>query len=271
MKPARLGDAEFAALAELLRRETGIALGPNKRTLVEARLQRRLRELGLSDYTAYLARLREDAEGCELVALIDLISTNVTAFFREAEHFRILERAATEWLAQGRTRLRFWSAACSSGEEPYSLAMTLADHAARSDLRILATDISTRMLRAAVQGNYGEEAVRNVPEALRRRWLREGDMGGERLYRVADDLKRMILFRRLNLSRFPLPVRGSFDAVLCRNVMIYFTAEVRRNLVAELHRLLRPGGYLLIGHAETLLGMEEGFTYVAPSVYRRQP
>ena len=265
----RLRDAEFAAIADLMRRVTGIELGPGKRALVEARLQRRLRALHLASYADYLEYLASDREGDELVQLIDVVSTNVTSFFREPEHFRFLAELTDRWLGEGRRRLRFWSAACSSGEEAYSLAMTVAHAARRTDLRILATDISTRVLRQAVQGNYPEEAVATVPPESRRRWFRESVAGGRRLYRVADELKHLIMFRRLNLSRTPLPVRGVFDAVLCRNVMIYFGGAVRRQLVAELHRLLRPGGYLMIGHAETLLGMDEGFAFEAPSIYRR--
>ncbi len=267
-----IGDEEFSVIAAIMRRVAGIELHERKRALVEARINRRLRVLGLKSYREYLARLEADADGSELIQLIDAISTNVTSFFREPDHFYLLARETAGWLSAGRRRLRFWSAACSSGEEPYSLAMTLAEvPAARgADIRILATDISTRVLSLAVKGNYRESMLAAVPAAQRRAWFRSSGDGPDRLYRVSDELKRMIMFRRLNLNRTPYPIRGIFDAVLCRNVMIYFGQELRRRIVAEMSRLVRPGGYLLIGHAETLLGIEDGFEFVRPSVYRRR-
>jgi len=267
-----IGDEEFTAIAELMRRVVGIELNAGKRALVEARVNHRLRALGLTDYGAYLRLLARDREGGELVRLIDAIATNVTSFFREEEHFVLLAAETDGWLAAGRRRLRFWSAACSSGEEPYSLAAALVEAAdgRPADIRILATDVSTRMLGRAVRGNYDAAAVAGMPAPRRDRWFRVGGTDGQRLYRIADELKRMIMFRRLNLNRTPYPIRGRFDAVLCRNVMIYFGQPLRRRIVAEMHRLIRPGGYLLIGHAETLLGMDEGFEFVQPSVYRRR-
>ncbi len=262
---------QFEFLRKLLYEQTGIVLTERKRALVESRITQRLRALGLADFTSYLDYLRRDAGGEELVHLIDVISTNVTHFFREADHFRMVEVITEQWLDQGANRLRFWSAACSTGEEPYSLAMTLQPFLARTgtDIRILATDISTRVLAHARTGVFDAERLETVPESLRRRHFhREAGNAGDR-YAVAEDLKRLVVFHRLNFTRMPYPIRGSFDLIMCRNAMIYFDRTLRAKMVEEFARLLKPGGYLMVGHAETLIGMEKSFRTIHPSVYQR--
>ena len=267
----RIGDVEFECIRRMMHDQVGIVLQENKKALVEARVNRRLRTLGIDGYARYLEYLDQDRTGQELVLLIDAISTNVTHFFREMEHFRFLERTAAAWLAAGRRRLRFWSAACSTGEEPYSMAMTLhrLQGAADVDMRILATDISTAVLLHAQQGNYAEQGVATIPGGYETGVFQRRVSGTETVYRVHDSLKSMILFRRLNLNRTPYPIKGSFDVIFCRNVMIYFDKELRARIVEQAHRLLNDDGYLIIGHAETLLGMDSRFAYVQPSVYRK--
>lgn len=267
----RISDRHFHAIRELMAEQVGIVLQDKKKALVESRMNRRLRTLGISDYGEYLEYLRADKSGQELILLIDAISTNVTHFFREQDHFEFLHASATRWLAEGRDKLRFWSAACSSGEEPYSLAMTLKSlpAAGGADIRILASDISTHILRRAVQGSYLAESVFTIPRSMADRFLQRSSSDAGDVYRVSDELRNMVVFRRLNLNRTPYPIRGVFDAIMCRNVMIYFDNELRSRIVGEAFRLLRPGGYLLIGHAETLVGIESRFEFERPAVYRR--
>ncbi len=265
-----LGIADFDALRDIIHDQVGIVLKDNKQALVEARVQKRLRALGMDTFSEYTSFLRRRDSGDEMIQLIDVISTNVTRFFREEEHFRLLTRLTRDWARQGRKRMRFWSAACSSGEEPYSMAMTLCDAVPQGvDMRILATDISTRILDRAVRGIYPRRLIESVPRDLRGRNF-EVSTGPEREFcRVVDRVRDMVMFRRLNLKRAPYPIRGEFDIVFLRNAMIYFDQDLREMILAEMRRFIRPGGYLIIGHAETLIGMDNEFVFVRPSVYRR--
>jgi chemotaxis protein methyltransferase CheR len=258
----------FSRLRDIVYEESGIALSPSKRALLMARTAKRVRALGLSGYDAYLEALEADATGDELVRFLDAVSTNVTSFFREPEHFDIVRTFVEESIVNGHGRFRVWSAGCASGEEPYSLAMTALDAAGRRplDVRILATDLSVHTLETARRGEYAEDKVQSIPPQLRHRYMTRSGRGEERTWVVGDDLRSLVLFRRLNLARPPFPMKGPFDLVLCRNVMIYFDQGVRRHLLAEFHRVLRSGGLLLVGHAESLASRSELFTLRSPSV-----
>ncbi len=258
----------FQRFSELIYRLTGISLKEGKESLLASRINKRMRTLGVDGYDHYLDLVLGDAAGQEVVQLIDAIATNVTSFFREPQHFRFIEEKVGEWLGQGQRRLRFWSAACSTGEEPYTLAMTLLD-AARGrdvDMRILATDISTRVLEQCRRGVFTQSRMDGIAGALRERHFTR--LGGEQ-WQAREELRRMIAVARLNLSTPPFPMQGPFDIVMCRNVMIYFDNEVRRALLAEIWRLVRPGGYLIVGHAESLAGSLSQFKSIAPSIYIR--
>jgi chemotaxis protein methyltransferase CheR len=269
-------DHEFEVLRQLVRRETGIALGPHKRTLLEARLTKRLRALRLPSFSAYHAYLRShDAEGEERARFVNAVTTNETAFFREPTHFAHL---ATEWLparraaaaTRGERRLRVWSAACSSGEEPYSVAMTLLDElgAADWDLRILASDIDTDVLARAVGGIYPAEAVARVPAPTLRRFFLRG-VGAQAGYvRVRPEVRALVTFRRLNLLDRTWPVRAQFDLIFCRNVLMYFDRPTQATLVARLERMLASEGLLVLGHAENLLGLGTDMRRVTSTIYR---
>lgn len=248
---------------------SGIQLGPRKEALVSARVGKRMRSLGISDYELYLDRLHEDRSGWEIVQLLDAISTNVTHFFREAKHFEFLGRILREWAAGGQTRFRMWSAACSTGEEPYSIAMTaLASMGAPGlDLRILATDISTKVLEHSIKGVYEKGKLDKVPMEFKTRHFEGCPGSGNSRFAVKPSLKNLIAFKRLNLVETPFPMKGPFDVIFCRNVMIYLEHSICRKLLAEIHRLLRPGGYLMVGHAESLTGLTGSFKSVQPAVY----
>jgi len=261
----------FQKLRDVVYDLSGIALCDRKRALLATRLMKRMRTLGLSDYEEYLGVLLADRTGNELRMLVDAVSTNVTSFFRESQHFDFLRECTQESLEAGQRRFRLWSAACSTGEEPLSIAMTMADltHGLDVDVRILATDISGRALARCAEASYSAERVAAVPEPLRRRWMERHRVGGEEVFRPRREVREMIVYQRLNLSASPFPMQGPFDAVFCRNVMIYFDKPVRAALLEELFRLVKRDGHLFVGHAESLTGMMSGFKSLRPSVYLR--
>lgn len=263
-------EAIFNKFRSVVYQETGISLGPTKEALVAARVGKRLRVLGLNDYEAYLEHVESDPSGEEMTQLVDAICTNVTSFFREETHFEFVRARVLSALADGQSRFRIWSTACSTGEEVYSLAMTLSDLLVRDDapdLKILGTDLSTKALSQAISGRYSAQRVAEIhPELVRAFFIEEVAPDGVH-YRVDPGLQSMVLFRQLNLARPPFPLKGLLDVVLCRNVMIYFDQEVRHKLLVEIARLLKPGGHLIVGHAESLSGMRVGLVPVAPSIY----
>ncbi len=263
-----LGMREFKKISALVYERTRINLHEGKLPLVQNRLSKRLRRLGLDSFRSYLSYLDQDED--ELEAMINAITTNYTSFFREPEHFRFLrETFLPEALEKDRRKLRFWSAGCSSGEEPYSLAMELLENIpdiAARDVLILATDVSTRALSAAVEGLYPPEPVFKCQPLYRKRYFAEdGDSG---MFSVSPEVKRLVRFRYLNLFD-PWPMRGPFDLIMCRNVMIYFERGPKMELVRRFRDILRPGGYLFVGHSESLTGEEHGLRYVCPAVYRK--
>lgn len=268
-KESSLEPATFEKYRALIYEKSGIALAPGKEALVSARVAKRLRALMLDDHRAYLRLLKEDESGQELIQLLDAISTNVTSFYREPLHFQLLEKIVGEWREKGQQRFRIWCAASSTGEEPYTIAMTLREvfGTAPVDARLLATDISTKVLARAQEGIYTEERVKPVPKTLLNRYFDKRGPRDTPEYAVRQSLKDMVLFRRLNLATPPFPMHGPLDIVFCRNVMIYFDNQVRSRLLGEIHRLLKPGGYLFVGHAESLTGMVSPFKLVRPSVY----
>jgi chemotaxis protein methyltransferase CheR len=258
----------FSRFRALIYQLSGIALGDGKEGLVRSRVGRRMRALGLTDYDLYFDHLVADTSGDEIIHFLDVISTNVTSFFREEGHFRFLGETARCWGAERRSRIRLWSAACSTGEEPYSMAMTVRDAMEGNplDLKVLATDLSTRALEAARAGVFSQDRADGMPRPLRDRFfVRDERRPG--LFRAGPELRRTVSFARLNLADVPFPMSGPFDAVFCRNVMIYFDGEVRRRLLSQIHRLLRPGGFLFVGHSESLSGLTAGFRTIQPSVY----
>ena len=261
-----LSAADFRHVAELTKDVAGINLLPGKEGLVRARLARRLRARACASFADYLALVAADRTHEELKEMVDALTTNKTSFFREAQHFDYLVEAVLPAVAAEGRAPRLWSAGCSSGEEPYTLAMvvreTMPAHLADAT-RILATDISARVLARAGEATYGPEIEADVERArLRRHFASAGD--GR--WRVADPLRRMVRLARLNLMG-AWPMRGPFDAILCRNVMIYFDKPTQAALVDRFWELLAPGGHLFVGHSESLTGLTHRFRYVRPAVY----
>ncbi len=268
---ANLEQQTFKHFAELIYKEAGIHLAEHKQALVSARLSKRMRALKINDFDEYYNYVRNDRSQGELSQLLDAISTNVTFFYREADHFDVLSTRVQEWAQAGQTRFRLWCAAASTGEEPYTIALTLAE--ALDDLRdvkILATDISTSVLNAAGIGEYEAKKLEKISRPLRQKYFLPVQGKGAKAYRIKKPVRDMITFKWLNLSTPPFPMRGPLDVIFCRNVMIYFDNAVRQRLLDEMHRLLKPGGYLMVGHAESLSGLLSGFKSIRPSVYIKQ-
>ena len=268
-------DSEFRWLRDLIHAHTGIALSTHKRALLCSRLSKRLRHHRLVRFADYYRLLNEqDADGSELMEMINAITTNKTDFFREPHHFAFLrERLPPSLRARDPARLRVWSAGTSTGEEAYSIAMTLrdiGDTAGVSDIRILATDIDTRVLAHAMRGVYTTEQIGHVPPALRQRWFLLGHGAHAGQVRVKPELQELIRFRHLNLMDNPWPMQGPFDVIFCRNVIIYFDRPTQQQLIARFARLLRADGYLVLGHSESIHDSSVGLQHVAPSVYQRK-
>lgn len=255
----------YDSIRELLHSVSGIKLGAGKQELVKSRVGRRLRALGMASFDEYVGRLAHDRD--ELGRMVDVLTTNKTFFFREPAHFDfIVEHGLPAWRRAGR-RLRAWSAGCSTGEEPYTLCMVLAEALGDFgawDTRILATDISPRVLEAARAGVYADGALDGVPAGRRARFFEPSPAGA----RVRGELRERVHFARLNLLGH-WPMRGPFDVIFCRNVMIYFDEPTRTRLVTRFRELLAPGGWLLIGHSESLGAAPRGFRPVKPSTYAR--
>ena len=263
---------EFARFRALIYKESGISLTEQKRTLLASRLSRRLRELDLASFSDYYAKVTEDPTREEFTRMLDLISTNKTDFFREPKHFAFLRERIIPELERTKC-IRIWSSACSSGEEPYTIAMTLFDtvrNPAEWEFKILASDLSTRVLAKAATGIYDEERVRDVPPDVIRRHFLRGRGESEGLLKVKPHLAGMIQFRRLNLMDEHFPIKSSLDLIFCRNVMIYFDRPTQETLVNKFHRYLKPGGYLFIGHSESLQWVRHPFKSLAPTIYQKE-
>jgi len=264
----------FQRFAALAYEKAGISIKPGKEALVSARVAKRLRALSLSDAEGYLRYLEQDGSGEEMARFLDVISTHFTSFFREPDHFHLLETELARRIAEGQDRIRIWSAASSTGEEPYTLAMTAlgVKGAEAVDLKILATDIAVDTLRQAAEGCYSEARMGPVPEKLRARWFRrrvDDENPDEPLWEAKPELKKVVAFRRLNLAEPPFPMKGPFDVVFCRNVLIYFDQPTRQRLISAMEGLVRPDGLVCIGHTETLAGVKCGLKMLRPSVFRR--
>ncbi len=271
-----ISDREFDTIRRLVYDNFGIALGDQKKSLVTGRLQKVLRHRRLPDFQAYLEWLQADQSGEALEELANRISTNHTFFWRENSHFNHFAETSLPELAARRRQqggtLRFWCAGCSTGEEPYTLVMLMkevlgSDYKSLQPL-LLATDISAHALRVAMNGVYSDERLRQMPAALRSKYFRRGPQPDS--WQVVDDVRQQVTFRRHNLMQATFPFKTPFDAVFCRNVMIYFDKPTRDALVARFHRHTVPGGYLYIGHSETLGRDGALYDYVLPAAYRRK-
>jgi chemotaxis protein methyltransferase CheR len=267
----RLTAGEFRQIRELAYQRFGLDLKRGKEALVTARLCKKLRKLGFRTFAEYHRHVLADTTGDALVELIDALTTNHTSFLRERAHFEFLAQVANQEFREVST-LRIWSAACSSGEEPYSIAMCLAEALSNSrscQFSILASDISTRVLEAARKAVYPSVRFEEVPEPWRRAYLLRGRGESQGFYKVKPELAQRVEFERINLIE-PFPHRGLFHVIFCRNVLMYFDKPTQQNVVQRLSVCLELGGYLFVGHAESLTGIQHGLHYVRPATYRNQ-
>jgi len=269
-------ERDFKRFSDFIHNECGIKMPPGKKTMLEARLQKRLRALGFDTYARYCEFLfSPNGMQSEIIHLLDVVTTNTTDFFREPRHFEILsERLLPAWHGRfgGSREMRFWSAGCSTGEEPYTLGMVLEDFAARAPgfrFSITATDISTRVLEHAVRAVYTEEKVARMAMTFKKRYLLRSKDKSRGLVRIAPEVRRHVTFGRLNFME-PFSLEHKLDAIFCRNVMIYFERATQEELLSKFCANLLSGGHLFIGHSESITGMRLPLRQVAPTIYQRE-
>lgn len=260
-----LSDKEFQGFRALIFNEAGIHMSDVKKPLVGGRLAKRLAQHGLDSYGEYYKIVTQDATERQMA--IDLLTTNETFFFREPKHFEFLSQTILPELAH-QPHVRVWSGACSSGEEPYTLAMTLAETLGHGRFDILASDISTRVLATAQKGMYPMEDAKDIPKPCRQAYCLKGVGSQEGWFVLDQPIRNSIRFEQINLNT-NLPDVGMFDVIFLRNVMIYFSMDTKREIVPRLLSKLRPGGYFIISHSESLHGVTEQLRMVKPSIYRK--
>jgi len=274
-----MNDREFQRFSALVYEHAGIKMPPAKKIMLEARLQKRLKSLGIGSFEEYgdYVTSREGHEN-ELVHMIDVVTTNKTDFFREPAHFEFLVKTAIPKIQQIRQNvsnepLRIWSAGCSSGEEPYTLAMVLSEYAQQKpgfNFSILASDICTQILKTAKTAVYPEDRADTIPVNLKKKYLLRSRERERALVRIAPNLRSMISFRRINFMDDNFGINEKMDIIFCRNVVIYFDKSTQQTLMKKFYNQLKPGGYLFIGHSETLSGLDVKFDSVASTVYRKE-
>ncbi len=277
--PATLSDREFQRFSELIYEHAGIKMPPAKKTMLEARLQKRLKANSIASFEEYSDYVFSNKGGTtELIHLIDVVTTNKTDFFREPGHFDFLVKTALPAILQTRgdvlrDPVRIWSAGCSTGEEPYTLAMVLSEFAVgRPDFRaaITASDICTQVLQTAKTAIYPEERTDPIPLNLKKKYLLRSREKSKSLVRISPKLRSLVTFRRINFMDDSFGIAEKMDIIFCRNVVIYFDKQTQQTLMRKFHQQLKPGGFLFIGHSETLTGLDVDFKPVASTVYRKK-
>lgn len=264
-----MAEAEFQQIVERIRRLSGIVIQEHKRTMVQARIAEHMNNLGIRTFSDYLAYLDSPNGAIEEQRFCNVLTTNLTSFFREEHHFRHFEDEIERLSRLDKSKLRIWSAGCSSGQEPYSLALLLESQKVSRkipDIKILATDIDTDVLENAKSAVYKEEGLEKIPEYLQSsHYIHKGNS-----FKFSDRVRSYVTFRQLNLlERWPM--KGHFDFIFCRNVVIYFSADTKARLISRFAEILRPGGILYLGHSETILGDHKLLENVGKTIYKRVP
>ena len=274
IKKISLSDAEFEKLRDLVFKVSGISLAETKKELVVSRFTKRVKALKLQNFSEYYDLLVSPSGFSEVQNFINSITTNKTDFFREAHHFDFLVNTfIPQVISSGRRIVRIWSAACSTGEEPYTIAMVMAKHLVEPyniPVKILATDIDTNVLKTAVRGVYESGVLNTVPEEYMKKYFLRGKGDSLGLFKIKDDIKQMVTFKQLNFIAPEYPVTSTFDIIFCRNVIIYFNPETKRMVVNRLFRYLNDGGYIMMGHSETLFNMIDGLVYLKNTIYQKK-
>lgn len=262
----------FDSFRKLIYRESGIHLSERKRTLLSSRIGKRLRRLGIDCEKRYLEIIQTDASGEELRELLEAISTNTTHFYREPKHFEFLTQEIFPRYASGTSALRIWSAASSSGEEPYSIAIAAKEQPQleRTKVRILGTDICTQVLRRAVAGSYPEQQLRELPQDLKLRYFTKVNDEDDIRWKIDPAIQAMVLYRQHNLIKFPWPQGMLFDVIFCRNLMIYFDDRLSEQLVNAFYDRVAEGGYFFVSHSETLSRIKHPFKRISSSIFQKR-
>lgn len=272
-----LNQRDFNLFRKLIFERSGISLNNRKLELVRTRLAKRLRQLNIPTFKEYYRLLAKHPDDPEMYNMLDVITTNQTSFFREPKHFTFLSDTAIPHLLEKKEKtkdmiFRIWSAGCSTGEEPYSIAITMMEfleNYPKYDLKILATDLSTQVLNTAVRGIYEKHRLKDVPLQTLRKYFLKGGKKWKEFCKVKPNLSGIIQFKRFNLMGNYFPFSSSFDIIFCRNVMIYFDKKTQENLINKYYSVLKPEHYLFIGHSESLMGIKHKFQYVQPTIYRK--
>ena len=269
---------DFRRLSSFIYKEYGIKMPEIKKTMLQSRLHKRLRELNMTNYKQYVEYVfSKEGQQTEIIQMMDMVSTNKTDFFREPVHFEYLHSTVLpELLFNNRNRyLKMWSAGCSSGEEPYTIAMSLNEFLIQNqanpfDYSILATDISTRMLKSAVEGIYKEERIETLPLNLKKRYLLRSKDRNSPTIRIIPDLRRKVTFQRLNFMDSSYNVPDNFDIIFCRNVLIYFDRDTQERVINRLATKLKTGGYFFLGHSESITNFDVPLIQLRPTIFRRR-
>ena len=273
-----ISDQEFRLIQSLVKTHTGIALSDHKRSLVVSRLGKRLRALSIESFRQYYEHLTRDEGGTEMEQFVNAITTNKTDFYRERAHFDFLGREVVDEmkaraLQTGNRRIRIWSAGCSTGEEPYTIAITLRESLGSLlswDVRILASDIDTQVLAQATKGIYAAERAAEVPPPILRKHFLRGSGSSAGFVKVSKEIQSLVTFRQINFLEEPWPIRTRFDCIFCRNVIIYFDKPTQGRLMERFADLLQDDGYLFLGHSESMHGVCDRFSFLQNTVYRKK-
>lgn len=273
-----LSEAEFKKIAAYIEKNVGIKMPPEKRMMMQSRLASRLKALHLDSYKAYIDYVfsGKDADNHELIMMIDAMTTNLTEFFREPQHFDYMRSAALPgYAAQKLNKIKIWSAGCSTGQEPYTLSMVMSEYIKQNplgsirDFSVLATDISTKVLDKAASAVYPMDAVKGVPQQIMHQYFLRGKNPANPVVRLKQDIRNHVNFMRLNFMDEEYGFRDTFQIIFCRNVLIYFDKANQEKVIRQFLRYLEPNGYLFLGHSETIFGMDLPFKTVAPTVFQR--
>lgn len=265
---------QFEVLARFIRDHYGIKINTGKKLMLESRIRKRMKDARYNSFTHYLDYVfSPEGMAHELVHMIDVVTTNKTQFFREPGHFDLLVKSVVPQItARGKVDVHVWSAACSTGEEPYTLAMVLAEAASQNrhlTFSILASDLSTKVLKKAYQGVFQEDQAQDIPLHMRKKYLLKSKDKSLKLVRIEDLLRKKVTFRRINLMSSDFGIREKIHIIFCRNVMIYFPKDKQERLIRRFYQILEPGGFLFIGHSESIIGINVPFIQVVPTVYRK--
>lgn len=269
---AQLTDSEFAKLSKFIYSEYGIKMPPEKKIMLQSRLQKRLRALKIYSFKEYIEYVFSTDGTNEVIHMMDVVSTNKTDFYREPAHFEYLRDHILPQLYEEKKMIKLWSAGCSSGPEVYTLAIELSEFGLKNagfDYSILGTDISTMMLKKAYAGIYSEDMVQMIPLELKRKYMLKSKDKAKKLIRISQDLRRKAKFQRVNFMDESYPVNEQFDIIFCRNVLIYFDRETQEKVINKLCRYLRQDGFFFLGHSESITNINVPLKQLKPTVYSR--